>query len=485
MKFFLAILSVFFCSVTTLAQAGGGTGGGNPPTGIRRGASQVSIDANGNTYFDLMTGKVIRIKNTCTGAAVSASGEASICFNGTALRLSVNGGAYVSLGAGTVTGIGTTNTIIKWTNGASGVIGNSGVTDNGTILTATGYRVIAAEYDSDVANGATNGTIRFAKTDFIAWRNQANSADINLSLDASNRVASSGGFAGALTGNVTGNVTGAASGNELPLTFSSPLSRSVNAVSCPTCVLTTNLGANVATFLATPTGANLASALTTALPPSKGGTGLSALGTALQQLRVNAGGTTLEYFTPTTGLTGSGTPDTLPKFTGASSIGDSRITDDGTNITIDANAGGVSINADGSSSFGDANSNGFAFLDVEPASHNSSFGDSSGTLITVAGIAGTINLAGNITVNKTVTAAGTTGAQTINATSGSVNFAAAATSLAVTNNLVTALSIITCTVATNDTTLKAVQCVAGSGIFTIFASAAATAETRVNFLVIN
>lgn len=34
------------------------------------------------------------------------------------------------------------------------------------------------------------------------------------------------------------------------------------------------------------------------LPAANGGTGLSALGSALQQLRVNAGGTALEYFTP-------------------------------------------------------------------------------------------------------------------------------------------------------------------------------------------
>lgn len=45
---------------------------------------------------------------------------------------------------------------------------------------------------------------------------------------------------------------------------------------------------------------------------SRGGTGLGTLGTALQQLRVNAGGTALEYFTPTSssGLTVGTTPIT-------------------------------------------------------------------------------------------------------------------------------------------------------------------------------
>ena len=87
--------------------------------------------------------------------------------------------------------------------------------------------------------------------------------------------------------------------------------------------------------------------------------------------------------------------------------------------------------------------------------------------------------------NKTVTAAGTTGAQTINKNAGTVNFAAAATSLVVTNSLVTTSSIIICTVGTNDTTMKSVSAVAASGSFTIYANSAATAETRVNFIVIN
>lgn len=92
---------------------------------------------------------------------------------------------------------------------------------------------------------------------------------------------------------------------------------------------------------------------------------------------------------------------------------------------------------------------------------------------------------GDIILDKTVTAGGTTGAQTINKTVGSVNFAAGATSLGVTNNRVTASSIIIATVATADATMKSVVAVAASGSFTLTANAAATAETRVNFIVIN
>ena len=93
--------------------------------------------------------------------------------------------------------------------------------------------------------------------------------------------------------------------------------------------------------------------------------------------------------------------------------------------------------------------------------------------------------AGDMQFDKTVTAAGTTGAQTINKNAGTVNFAAAATSLVVTNSRVTANSIVIATVATNDATMKSVIAVAGAGSFTLTANAAATAETRVNWLVIN
>ncbi len=92
---------------------------------------------------------------------------------------------------------------------------------------------------------------------------------------------------------------------------------------------------------------------------------------------------------------------------------------------------------------------------------------------------------GGFNLTKTITAGGTTGAQTIDKSTGSVNFAATDTSLVVTNSLVTTSSVINCTVATNDTTFKSAQCVAAAGSFTIFANAAATAETRVNFRVTN
>ena len=99
--------------------------------------------------------------------------------------------------------------------------------------------------------------------------------------------------------------------------------------------------------------------------------------------------------------------------------------------------------------------------------------------------AGNVLIGGDLQLGKTVTAAGATGAQTINKTVGTVNFAAAVMSLVVTNSLVTVNSIITATVATNDSTMKSVAVVAAAGSFTLFANSAATTETRVNFHVFN
>lgn len=95
-----------------------------------------------------------------------------------------------------------------------------------------------------------------------------------------------------------------------------------------------------------------------------------------------------------------------------------------------------------------------------------------------------------LTLPKTITAGGTTGAQTINKTSGSVNFATGATSLVVTNSLVTTSSVILVTGATDDADCSVFSAVAASGSFTIYPGSAAGSsspflETRVNFLVLN
>lgn len=81
--------------------------------------------------------------------------------------------------------------------------------------------------------------------------------------------------------------------------------------------------------------------------------------------------------------------------------------------------------------------------------------------------------------DRTVTASGTTGAQTINKAAFAVNFAASATSLVVTNSLVTTSTMFLCTVQGNDSTMKSISAVPASGSVTLYPNSAPSAETRV------
>lgn len=89
-----------------------------------------------------------------------------------------------------------------------------------------------------------------------------------------------------------------------------------------------------------------------------------------------------------------------------------------------------------------------------------------------------------LAMQKTITPGGTTGAQSINTQTGTVNFAAGATSLVVTSSLVTTSSIILPVLRTNDASALIDSIVPASGSFTIYLSSAATAETSVGFVVL-
>lgn len=109
---------------------------------------------------------------------------------------------------------------------------------------------------------------------------------------------------------------------------------------------------------------------------------------------------------------------------------------------------------------------------------------------TLVGKATTDNLTNKtlmtVTADKTITPALTVWAQTINKPAGTVNFAAWASSLVVTNSLVTTSSLVFCEIRTADATLISIKSVVcGSGSFTITWDEAATAETSVWFFVVN
>jgi hypothetical protein len=92
---------------------------------------------------------------------------------------------------------------------------------------------------------------------------------------------------------------------------------------------------------------------------------------------------------------------------------------------------------------------------------------------------------GKFVQGQTIITPGTTGNQTINKPTGIVNIAAAGTSITVTNNLVTTSSIIIPVIMSNDATALIKNVVVSSGSFVITLNAAATAETKVAFQVLD
>lgn len=96
-----------------------------------------------------------------------------------------------------------------------------------------------------------------------------------------------------------------------------------------------------------------------------------------------------------------------------------------------------------------------------------------------------IGISGKLTLSATNTAGGTTGNQTINKPSGSVNMAAGASTLTVTNSLVATTSVVLAVVQTADATALLKNVVPGSGSFVINLNANATAETKIGFVVFN
>lgn len=176
--------------------------------------------------------------------------------------------------------------------------------------------------------------------------------------------------------------------------------------------------------------------------------------------------TSAAVFTIGTEAAGTGTARTL-RLNAASGASIQFRTGNVLRWTID-NSGNLTANTDNSWSIGGAAGN-------RPADVN---------------VADDVTAGGTITgldfvMGKTITAAGTTGDRTINTASGSVNFAAAAQTITVTCSLVDANSIIMATVATDDATAFACKAIPGTGSFILKLNAAATAETRVNFLITN
>ena len=179
-----------------------------------------------------------------------------------------------------------------------------------------------------------------------------------------------------------------------------------------------------------------------------------------------------------------------------------RLTNGGTSINPQGMFGAVNLTAGTITCFAD-NTNGFTIgagngtrmigrAGISIASLTNTAGSESGDMIFSTQSGGTamtekmrITSGGGITLTATNTASGTTGNQTINKPSGTVNIAAAGTTVTVTNSLVTASSIVFAVIRTNDATATIKNVVPAAGSFVINLGAATTAETSIGFFVIN
>lgn len=155
---------------------------------------------------------------------------------------------------------------------------------------------------------------------------------------------------------------------------------------------------------------------------------------------------------------------------------------------------GIAYTFDATNGLGFTTGNGtlrVLFAAIKPIATNSTAGSEAGDVAIYTQSGGTaateklrITSAGNITVPTTITAAGTTGVQTINKVSGTVNIAAGQTSITVTNSLVTVNSIVLPVIRANDSTAQIKNVVPSAGSFTINL-VSPTAETSLGFFVIN
>ncbi len=125
--------------------------------GIQNGAPRLVLISGGNIGIGTSTpSTALDVSGALNlggiaAPAVSAASEGRIYYDRSAnkFKVSENGGGYANLTGG-VTGSGTTNAIPKFTG--AGAIGDSAITDNGTVITTT--RAVAS-VTNPIATGAT------------------------------------------------------------------------------------------------------------------------------------------------------------------------------------------------------------------------------------------------------------------------------------------------------------------------------------------
>ena len=352
------------------------------------------------------------------------------------------------VGSGFISGSGTINTIPKFT--AASTVGNSRITDAGAagdIVVNGGAHAVNIGDTSNVGNQS-----KLLLDDAIGKVYYTSSGCVGMSLD---RQTNTGRYE-------LGDISGCIQGNYIRVTASTKR-------------LDMEVGTGGAAYIGDP--AQVGSKVLLTVNDAAGGSITGNSGTYTLSDVLNTANFKFA-FTPVTGTTG-----------GIINLGnplDATATD---RVGIFAHQGAKFINIFGdvgvsligrTASIGDGNAAGNSTIfTVTDASKTFAF--------TNTGNTGIIDWGGILTFNlqRTITAGGTTGAQTINKPNGSVNFAAAATSLVVTNSSALTTSLINAIAQTHDATCHVQDVVAAAGSFTINMTAACTAETKVAFWVYN
>jgi hypothetical protein len=285
------------------------------------------------------------------GSAVTSSGNISLTYSGTAIPITSGGTGLTALGtAGQVLRVNSGGTALEYgaAVGVGDVVGPASSVSNEIALFdgTTGKAIKAAtttgvlKATSGVLSAAVAGTDYLAPGGALGTPSSANLSNAtnysvtnlaNLGTGIATALGQSVGTAGAPV--LFNGALGTPSSGTLTNATGLPVSTGVSGLGTGVAAalgLTVGTAGGVVTYggdLGTPsaatltnaTGLPLSSGITGTLGVSNGGTGLTAIGTANQYLKVNSGATALEFATLTAGDAsgpGSATDNAIARFDG-------------------------------------------------------------------------------------------------------------------------------------------------------------------------
>lgn len=311
-------------SIATANGFSGSSSGGATPaltigttiSGILKGnGTAMSAAVSGTDYAPATSGSSILKGNGAGGFSNASAGtdyEVPITFS-TGLTRAVNT-VTVNTTQNITTLSGLTTDGIVYTSGGTGALNSGPLTGDVTTSGLAATIANLAVTNGKIANGTIDLTTKV--TGILPNANttatNANTASAIVARDAS------GNFS---AGTITASLTGTASGNEVPLTFSTGLTRTVDTI-------TVNTSQNIST---------LSNLTTNGYVKTSGGTG--ALSVQTTPIPVADGGTNQSSYTDGQLLIGNSTGNTLTKSTLTAGSGIS-ITNGGGSITIAATGGG-------------------------------------------------------------------------------------------------------------------------------------------------